>query len=479
VVISHSPRLRERADRAVSIEDGRIVRETSVEGEAEVRPARSLLRTVADRLLPAKEPPRAPAEPPRRVPVPVDPALPRLPVLLDPNAIAPYLERSLGSAATAPDVRIRFLRYKPGTNIVVRYDVDLDGRRHSAIAMIKAGRSLARRAEKPENVALARLVDGRSPAPMPLHYEPEIDALIQWFPLDLDLPTLAEPPGRLLEELDAAGVWLGAVDDGPATLAYKPRRRAVLRIGEHVLKFYAEQAPFERAAAGLRVAGRVRGVRTPALEGHLRARLVTVQPALSGSRPSRAADVALEAGQLLCQLHEPRKPFHDLDAERYAGLRAAPPLHQLVAAARSSELVTAMLPALSGRVQALLRELEATMPTVDRFVHSHGDFNARQLLVTLDGVAVVDFDSACLAPAALDVADYAAHEVRGTEDDVAKISGLLDDVVEGYGERPSGLAWYLATSIIRRSPEPFRYVEEQWPERIEGMVGAAERVLRR
>jgi Ser/Thr protein kinase RdoA (MazF antagonist) len=208
----------------------------------------------------------------------------------------------------------------------------------------------------------------------------------------------------------------------------------------------------------------------------LPARLVTVQPVLTGSRPSSAADVALEAGELLRELHAacPSVP----PGQQINGLPVASPSYQLAAAERSTELVVAMLPALSGRVHALLRELEATMPTTDGFVHSHGDFNARQLLVTSSGVAVVDFDSMCLAPPALDVADYAGHEAHGTEAEMAHVSGLLAGVVEGYGERPPGLSWYLATSIIRRSPEPFRYVQEQWPERVEGMIAASEAALR-
>jgi hypothetical protein len=98
--------------------------------------------------------------------------------------------------------------------------------------------------------------------------------------------------------------------------------------------------------------------------------------------------------------------------------------------------------------------------------------------VTAEGLAVVDFDSMCHAPTALDVADYAGHEVRGTEDDVDEIKRLLAELVDGYGGRPPGLSWYVATSIVRRSPEPFRYVEEQWPERIEGMIAASEAALR-
>ena len=476
VVISHSPRLLERADRAVSMEDGRVVRDISPEPRADVGGlARSLLRTAADKLLPEA---RVRAEPTRGAPVPVDAALPRLSVLLDPDAMAPFLHRSLGPDAAAPDVRIPLLRYKPGANIVVRYKVGLDGRSYDAIAMIAADRSLARRAEKPENVALARLVDGRSPAPMPLHYEPELDALIQWFPLDLDLPTLAEPPARLLDELEAAGVGLGEVGGDPTTLAYKPRRQAVLGIGDHVLKLYAEQAQFDRAAAGLRAAGGLRGVRTPALEGYLPARLLTVQPRLSGSPPSRAADAAREAGELLRELQAAWAPVAPPEAALEAGLAASLPSHQLAAAEAWVRVVSAMLPALGGRLEALLRELEATVPWIDRLVLSHGDFNARQLLATPDGLAVLDWDAMRLAPAALDPASYAAHLVCGGPDDLAQASEVLEELLEGYGGRPPGLSWYLAARIVRRMPEPFRYLDEDWPERIEGMVAASEAALR-
>jgi ATP-binding cassette, subfamily B, bacterial len=479
VIISHSPQLLEHADRAVSIEDGRIVRELPAERRPDSKvAAKSLLRTVAGKLLRPEGRPRVPAAPSRRVPVPVEPALPRLPVLLDPAAMAPFLHRSLGPDATFPDVRIRFLRYKPGTNIVVRYEVGLDGRSYDAIAMIAAGRSLARRAAKPENVALARLVDGRSPAPMPLYYEPQLDALIQWFPLDVDLPTLAEPPARLLDELDAAGVSVGAVDGDPATLAYKPRRQAVLRIGDHVLKVYAEQEQFDRAAAGLRAAGRLQGVRTPALEGALPRRLLTVQARLPGSPPSRAADAARGAGELLRELQAAWAPVAPPEAALKAGFAAALPSHQLEAAKAWATVVGAMLPALGGRLDALLRELEATVPSIDHLVLSHGDFNARQLLATPDGLAVLDWDAMRLAPAALDPATYAAHLVCGGPDDLAQASEALEELLEGYGGRPPGLSWYLAARIVRRMPEPFRYLDEDWPERIEGMVAASKAALR-
>jgi ATP-binding cassette subfamily B protein len=475
IIISHSPRLLEHADRAVAIEEGRIVRELDAAGDADAAVSgRGLLRIVAAKLRSGGNPPRVPARRPRRAPVPDDPALPRLPAVLDPDAMAPFLHRSLGPEAPFPDVRIHHVRYAPGTKVVVRYDVGLDGRRYDA-----ARGYLARRAAKPKNVALARRVDGRSPAPMPLHYEPELDALIQWYPLDLELPALAEPPARLLDELEAAGVSVGEVGGEPATLAYRPRRRAVLRVGDHVLKIYARQEDFAAATAGLRAAGGLQGVRAPTLQGDLPARLLTVQPRLSGSPPSRAADVARGAGELLCDLQAAWAPVAPPEAAVEAGLAAALPSQQLAVAEASAGFVAAILPALGGRLEALLRELEASVPWIDRLVLSHGDFSARQLLVTPDGLAVVDFDAMRLAPAALDPATYAAHLVFGGPDDLDDASEALEELLEGYGGRPLGLSWYFATSILRHSRYPFRCFDEHWPERVEGMVTAAEAALDR
>jgi ATP-binding cassette subfamily B protein len=498
IMISHSPRLLAYADRLASIEDGRLVPDQHRDGDGL---AKSLLRSVADRLL-------APSEPSRRAPVPADPALPRLSTVLDPDAMAPFLQRSLGPDAPTPDVRVHYLRYKPRTNVVVRYDVGIGGRWHDACAMITARRYLARRAAKPHNVELARLVDGRSPAPMPLHYEPELDALIHWFPLDLELPALAEPPERLLEELAESGAHVDDVNGDVSTLAYKPRRRAVLRVGEHVLKIYAKEEEYAAAAVGLRVSSMLPGVRTGHLEGRLPNRRVTSQTLVHGSRPSQPGDVAFEAGELLRELHGSPLPngapgAAEASARRVAALlpalpgrveaqglvqdlraddprlSTADPRDQLAAAASSGELVAAIQPKLRPRLRALLRELDEGAPSVDGFVPTHGDFNARQLLVTTDGLAVVDFDGMCLAPAALDLATYAAYVVLGGEHDLDEASEVLDELTEGYGDHPLGLSWYLATCILRRSPRPFRYLDEHWPERVEGMVRAAETVVGR
>jgi hypothetical protein len=404
-----------------------------------------------------------------------DPALPTAPVLLDPEAMGPVLARSFRGTRDVPpsdrdaalDVAIRFLRYKPGTNLVVHYDVAADGERHDAIGMIASGTYLARRAAKPENVALAHLIAPRVPATAPLSYEDDVGCLVQWYPLDLSLPALAIPPDELRQLIAGAGLRARPSDREPERLAYKPRRRAVLRVDGYVLKLYAREGEFERALEGQRAASTLVSVLAPCLEAAIPERLMTVQSALPGQTLSAAADVAADAGALLARLH----------ASEIAGLPIFEPVAQLDAAAASAALVGAIAPALRPRLGRLLEALQDSCPEDARSVASHGDFNARQLLVTDTGLAVTDFDPFCLAPAALDLATFGAYLVRGGADDLTQAYAVLADVVAGYGGRPLHLDWYLATMILRRAARPFRYFEPDWRTRVEEMVSSSKAAL--
>src|SRR5919197_2937956 len=150
IVITHSLALTMIADRVVVMEHGQCAQEGRPE---ELLRAPGPLRDLASehRLIGSAA---------RGSRVPRDDALPRLPTLLDPREIAPALARSLGPDAPVPDVRIRYLRYKPATNLVVHYDVATPQGWRDAVVMIAAEARLDRRALNDRNRGLARLVDG-------------------------------------------------------------------------------------------------------------------------------------------------------------------------------------------------------------------------------------------------------------------------------------------------------------------------------
>ena len=129
---------------------------------------------------------------PDRTKIPDDKALPQIERLLDADAVAPVLQRMLGQDTSISSVRIAYVRYRPAKRLLVMYELQCGDETASAVAQANSGgRDLAGRATGPAGVALAARVSGRSLARTPLAYDPDLEALIQWPPLDLGLPALA------------------------------------------------------------------------------------------------------------------------------------------------------------------------------------------------------------------------------------------------------------------------------------------------
>ncbi|MEA2324266.1 MAG: hypothetical protein QOD81_4116, partial [Solirubrobacteraceae bacterium] len=61
--------------------------------------------------------------------------------------------------------------------------------------------------------------------------------------------------------------------------------------------------------------------------------------------------------------------------------------------------------------------------------------------------------------------------------DLEAAEPALEALLDGYGARPEGVRWYLAASIARRAPTPFRRYKRRWPERMARILDAAEAVL--
>jgi alpha-maltose-1-phosphate synthase len=404
-----------------------------------------------------------PAPRPERSPLPADPALPQMPQVLDTDLMAEVLARSLGDDAEPTDVRVSDLRYEPETNLLVHYEVGIDGSRHHATALIGES-DVAGRARTNEGQALADMVGERSPAERALSFEPSLGALVQWLPLDLSLWALAVPPAHRDRRLRAAGVHTSGRAQEPTLLAYRPQTRAVVRLNGHVLKYYASHASFGAAVAGLEV-GDAAAVPAPRYEGSIPELLLTVQSHVPAPGIPSPAAAAAEAGASLVRLH----------GESHATLRDWAPRDQLQSAGEAARLAGRIVPALRPRLEALIRRLEASRPAGLGPVAAHGDFHAGRLRGGPGELVITDFDAMCVAPAALDVATYAAHLVSGDAADLDAALAVMEAVVEGYGQRPEELPWYLATAILRRAADPFRRQDEHWPERTEGIVAAAER----
>jgi len=399
----------------------------------------------------------------RQSTIPEDKALPQMPRLLDVEAMAPVLEGMLEQESTLAAVRISYLRYRPGRRLLVCYEVETAEMVHQAVAVAEVGVDLAAQASDTRNVKLVKKAAGRSPARTPLAYEPGLDALIQWSPVDIELPALAEPPERLRDELVQAGLEIED-DDLLQLVKHKPLNRAVMRLNRHFVKIYADAGAFAGSVHAIHKAASlpVRTARCEAIVPDLR---IAAQSMVSGSPPVEGAGVAPQAGALLAVLH----------SAQVSGLPLEPPADQLDDAIGDAELVSVLVPSLEARVTRLMSKLELELPDAP-LVPSHGGFRRSQLLESDGELGVIDFDGFCRSPAARDLASFTAALVE-EPDDLPKAAAALDVLVDAYGSRPPGVTWYLATYLLRRTRRPFTRLKEGWPDAIEERVRAAELAL--
>lgn len=397
--------------------------------------------------------------------LPEDRGLPSLSRLLDASEMAPLLGGLLEDHCV--DVRVHSTRYKPGDNIVVEYGVLTPSGWSTAVAYARAGSKLSRKRKNQLNRRLARRVADRVPAVRPLARLPEVSALVQWMPLDLRLPVLADDAQRLTARLAKKGILVAGAE--PELLRYWPRRRAVLRFGPYILKLYREPEDFDQAHQALRASASLQRLRTPAYQGKLKARQVTVQEWIPGDAPSLAPASSDQAGAILADLHSATPP----------AVRTTRPETLLSKATSRADFVVHLLPELRPEVGALLADLEANTPHGGPLVTSHGNFHAGQLLADpAMGLAMIDFDRLCLASPAYDVSSFAAHLAFGRPGDRAVVNAAIDSLVAGYGARPADLAWYLSICLLRRAAVPFRFQDDHWPDAVAELVDLARTVLR-
>ncbi|MET0512698.1 MAG: phosphotransferase [Thermoleophilaceae bacterium] len=394
--------------------------------------------------------------------IPEDKALPQMPRMLDVEAMAPVLEGMLEESTVAA-VRISYLRYRPGRRLLVCYDVETAEMVHQAVAVAKVGVDLAAQASDRRNASLVRKAGRRSPARTPLAYDPGLDALIQWSPVDIELPALAEQPERLRDELLQAGLEIED-DELPQLVKHKPLNRAVMRLNRHFVKIYADANAFAGSVHATHKAASL-PVCTASCEAIVPDLRMAAQSMVPGSPPVEGAGVAPQAGALLAVIH----------SARVSGLPLEPPADQLDDAVGDAELVSVLVPSLEARVTRLMSTLELDMPE-DSLVPSHGGFRRSQLLESDSDLGVIDFDGFCRSPAARDLASFTAAIVE-EPDDLPKAAAALDVLADAYGRRPPGLTWYLTTYLLRRTRRPFTRLEEGWPDAIEERVRAAELAL--
>lgn len=410
-------------------------------------------------------------------PPPADDALPALPTAFRGAAMQEIVDAALGDAVVVRGCVPTYVRYKPGTTCIVQYRLRLEdadsGTPEETLAHVKlyAGGRAARvwaRAATQELAATARdWSDGDRQAERAALL-PELDAVLQLFPVDTAIPALAVAASarggrRVLAEL---GEFPGPDHVGPVLLRSKPARKALLRYetstGALYAKLYAgdEGRRILQACRALVAAG----VPTAAPVAYLPDRRLLAHEAGRGTPLCALAGADLvaglrAAGQALAQLHG--APLH---AGSVAGLRRHGLADEAAAVLAGAQAIGAVCPGLADDASELAARTVAALGAIPpESTVIHGDFYDDQMLVDGDVATLIDLDRIASGHPLIDVANGLAHLAADGSGGAAR-----DAFLDGYGPVPSGVVAALeAAALLRLAIAPFRRMEPGWCEGVE------------
>jgi hypothetical protein len=345
---------------------------------------------------------------------PRDPALPQLALLTDRDALGTFLARLPWlDGADLRDTAFR-LRWKPGTNARV-----------GAVAPGPAG---------PVGVLVATFAAGAE----------RKAARIAAAARERDLPAFCAD--GLVVVPDRADPDLGERLPDARPLAYNPARRWVGRVGDQVVKIYADPPPTGMAAlhaAPPRALARF----LPATSVFVGSRCV--RTAWVDGHPPAPVDV-VAIGAALRTLHATPPP---------AGLPVLDAPAALVAAERAAHSVALTLPALRSRLTSLIGILRRASWPAPR-VLVHGDLSPDQIVIAAGAAVLLDLDRAAVGPPGWDEAQWTVAQLA-----------TGGPVLPPLGAAPPVL---VLAAALQRAAEPFRRLRVDWVQRTEAVLAAAD-----
>jgi len=406
-----------------------------------------------------------------------DTALPGLRHVLDPERLLHefgdrHFEQS--ELSRLKDIRLDYVRYKPGMNCLGRYAFTLDGQPRQAY--VKAfGPDAARKLSKAAELAGASGPFGPGRVVLPA-----TGLLFSFFPNDAKLRSIARLAditnrqhlvSRIFNQDDA---WRSAKY---SVLNYKPERRLVCRFERpdghcSTVKFYTERG-FARTLHYRR--RRVfRGYfPVPGRLGESRKHCVHAFEWLPGS-PLR--EWSLDPGSDVTVFHEAGKLLAGLHASDVAGLESSEEIDLPSSINALAGMLSFILPEISSAAGELANTLaQFALHIRNESCPVHADFYDKQLIVGPESLRVIDLDRARVGTAAEDLGCFIAHlerlAIKDERLDEKRTLLLSQTLLEGYRAAgghydESELTGWIALSLFQLSHSPFRDRALNWPGQI-------------
>lgn len=397
-----------------------------------------------------------------------DPCIPGLATILAPGRLADAVNARIGPEKI-DDIKIDYIRYKPGMNCIARYSMRVLGSNVNAYAKAH-GPDAPAKLEKAVNRDATESVIG------PGRIRLDRDRIVfSVFPNDSKLKSLqslaaGDKRERLLRRVFGKdSLWQKAEFD--KSLNYKPERRYVARIkrvgGEMALLKFHTREGYQRALANHRAAN---------ILGHSPRRAVIAHRWLEGETLRDLANAGRILPDHIAATASALAEFHNEPID--VGAQSDRRLHAAAIEALGAQ-VGFLLPRVRSRAVRVAKTLAAWLIDLETDVSTvHGDFYDKQVVINGRSAALIDMDSVRLDDPLVDLGNYAAHlerlSFRGGQPITQARQHLLAMVSNyesaGGAVDEARLRYFLAIGLFSLINQPFRDLEEQWPEKIEQIL---------
>jgi hypothetical protein len=396
--------------------------------------------------------------------------------ILEPERLAEAVHARLGRA-TIDDIRLDYIRYKPGMNCIARYVLKAGGQKVNAYAKAHGPDAPC----KMEKAEVGR-TSGTPLGPGRILLDNE-SVVFSIFPNDSKLKAIQalaieEEKEKLLRRVFGAGsLWQEGEFD--QSLNYKPERRYVARIKHPsgdlaILKFHTPQG-YRRVLSNQQAVNVIGYSQRRAVIAHRWLDGDTLRD-ISNSGWLRTHHIVF-AATALAAFHGGSTENHALP-DRSAQLDA---IHTL------GVQIGFLLPHLGTRAICIAHALGALLAAEEPvFSPVHGDFYDKQVVIRGTDAVLIDMDEVRLDDPMVDLGNYAAHMERrvisGRQSRV-QCQQHLRTLVSAYelqrgAVSETRLRLYVALSLFRLIHRPFRDFEKCWPERIQDILERVEKLIK-
>ncbi len=413
-----------------------------------------------------------------------DSNIPGLGLVLDPARLLAALRGQL-DISRVDDIKLVYLRYKPGMNCLVRYQLYTDGCTISAYAKAHGEDAASKMSKSMERT----VIDGAlGPGRVVLE---DRQVIFSTFPNDAKLASLrclsdADYRQRLFSRLFGPdSKWQGSTLGQP--LNYKPERRYVVRLtradGESALvKFYSRSGYAKARTISRRLGGNREGFYPKTLGRSKKHALIAYQwqpgitlRQLSNDGKLDLSDFTAVADSLV--------EFHGSGRGGLSPLKPGEQNQRLSALAEQAGFLLPHLYQRAKRVaQQLAQWLDSQVPVRQPV---HGDFYDKQVIVSAGNVRLIDLDAARLDNPLLDLGSYIAHLERQVSNHAMAVTDAETQIgifVSSYekltGSIDTGqLNKYIALGLFDLIHQPFRDWAADWPEQTDQLLQQVENLF--